>query len=94
MLIPRNDFSKVKDKNDWLDNYIEHLIDTNNKILSIKVEKAKYNPNQLDWEHCHSWFNYYEDDGPKFAIGPSNAQISIFRSRPSLPIYLDDPKHN
>ena len=89
-----NYFSKVKKWNNWLDNHIEHLVDTNDKIPGIKPEDGKYHPNQLDWEHCHSRFNYYEDDGLEFAIAPASTQISILGSRSNPQIDLDNSNHN
>jgi hypothetical protein len=76
------------------DDHIKHLVDTNDKMESIKLENGKDNPNQLYREHCHARFNYYEYDGPNFGLGPTDTQSLSPESRPNFPIHLEDLEQN
>ena len=54
-------------------NHIKHLVDTNDYVINITSisrplhwQVAEHDANQLDGKHCHTGFNYYEYDMPKF----------------------------
>ena len=51
MLFPTNNFSKVKCRNDWSDNHIKHLVDTDEIDNINKLENGKdlVRTTQINW---------------------------------------------
>ena len=89
-------------------NHIKRLVDNIEAVKSNKHRpgpgcpelrwhqvREKQGANQLDDKQCHTGFNYYEYDMPKFST-PSRAQNSLDRClrSPNFQEHLEDPEHD
>ena len=65
-------------------NHIKHSVDSNGVFNNIKGparwRDGKPEANQLDGKQCHTGFDYYEYNIPKFGT-PSRVQSSLDRNR-------------